>query len=154
MRFNRLLKYLNVLIGLVVVVIIALILAGSRFVRYRKHQAVIQVPIVNRQPVTRDGLGIPQYQGRRDRTLCSPQTLARPPNRLWQMEIPAGLQRASCRRLSALRPSRWIAKRGGFKSHGLAEEHARALRGGERGILAAYARGGENHFIKSACAPA
>lgn len=145
MRFNRLLKYLNVLIGLVVVVIIALIFWFA--IRpLPKTSGSIQVPISQPATVTRDGLGVPHIKAAAIEDALFAQGYTTAQDRLWQMDI---MRRAAAGQLSEVVGPATIemdreARR--LRIARLAEEHARALPPQDRAVLAAYARG-VNHFI-------
>ena len=145
MRLNRLLKYLNVLIGLFVVVIIALIYWFA--VRpLPKTSGAIRVPIGQSATATRDDLGVPHIKAATVEDALFVQGYVTAQDRLWQMDIQ---RRAAAGQLSevigraTLELDREARK---LRLRRLAEEHARALPPQDRAYLAAYARG-VNHFI-------
>ena len=144
-RFNRLLKYLNVLIGLVVVVIIALIFWFA--IRpLPKTSGLSRLRSEKPATVTRDDLGVPHIKAAAIEDALFVQGYTTAQDRLWQMDI---MRRAAAGELSEVVGPATIemdreARR--LRIARLAEEHARALPPQDRAVLAAYARG-VNHFI-------
>jgi penicillin amidase len=146
-RLNRLLKYLNVLIGIAFVVAIALIYWFA--VRpLPKTSGTIPVPITSPATATRDGLGVPHIKAATVEDALFLQGYVTAQDRLWQMDL---LRRAAAGELSEVIGRRTLeldreARR--LRIRRLAEEHARTLPPADRVQIAAYARG-VNHFIET-----
>jgi penicillin G amidase len=146
-RLNRLLKYLNVLIGLFVLVIIALILwYGVR--PLPKTSGSVQAPLQKPATATRDNLGVPHIKATNIEDALFVQGYVTAQDRLWQMDL---MRRAAAGELSevvgraTLELDREARK---LRIRRLAEEHSRALPSQDRLYLAAYARG-VNQFIET-----
>ena len=147
MRLNRLLKYLNVLIGLFVLVIIALIFwYGVR--PLPKTSGSVQAPLQKPATATRDNLGVPHIKATNIEDALFVQGYVTAQDRLWQMDL---MRRAAAGELSevvgraTLELDREARK---LRIRRLAEEHSRALPSQDRLYLAAYARG-VNQFIET-----
>ena len=96
MRLNRLLKYLNVLIGLFVLVIIALIFwYGVR--PLPKTSGNVQVAVEKPATATRDNLGVPHIKAATIEDALFVQGYVTAQDRLWQMDI---MRRAAAGELS------------------------------------------------------
>lgn len=144
-RLNRLLKYLNVLIGLLFVAI----LACSYWYVARplpKTSGTISVPVLQPATATRDSLGVSHVKagGLEDALFVQGYVTAQ--DRLWQMDI---LRRVASGALSevvgraGLEPD-LEARR--LRVRRLAEGYADGLSAEDRAHFAAYARG-VNHFL-------
>jgi penicillin G amidase len=144
-RLNRLLKYLNVLIGLVLAVSIAIV---YWFV-YRvlpKTSGTVQAPVSGQATVTRDGNGVPHIRAGTVEDAIFLQGYVTAQDRLWQMDA---LRRFAAGDLSevvgkaSLESDRETRR---LRTRRIAEEHARTVPVEDRRYLAAYSRG-VNHFI-------
>jgi penicillin G amidase len=146
-RLNRLLKYLNVLIGIVFVVALALVYWFA--VRpLPKTSGSISVPLAQPATATRDDLGVPHIKAASIEDALFVQGYVTAQDRLWQMDI---LRRAAAGELSEVIGLRSVAldqESRRLRIRRLAEEHARALPAADRTFIAAYARG-VNHFIET-----
>jgi penicillin G amidase len=146
-RLNRLLKYINVLIGIVLVAGIALIFWFA--VRpLPKTSGTIPVPITKTATATRDELGVPHIRAATVEDALFVQGYVTAQDRLWQMDI---VRRAAAGELSEVIGRRTLeldAASRRLRIRRLAEEHARALPEQDRAYIAAYARG-VNHFIET-----
>ncbi|HYP06299.1 MAG TPA: penicillin acylase family protein [Bryobacteraceae bacterium] len=146
-RLNRLLKYLNVLIGLVFLVAIALIYWYA--VRpLPKTSGAVSVPVSRPATATRDDLGVPHIKAATVEDALFVQGYVTAQDRLWQMDI---LRRAAAGELSEVIGARTVdmdreARR--LRIRRLAEQHAGALPPADRAYIAAYARG-VNHYIET-----
>ena len=145
MRLNRLLKYLNVLIGLFILVILALIYWYC--IRpLPKTSGSVQAALEKTALATRDDLGVPHIRGSTIEDALFVQGYVTAQDRLWQMDI---MRRAAAGELSevvgraTLELDREARK---LRIRRLAEEFSRTLPSQDRAYLAAYARG-VNRFI-------
>jgi penicillin amidase len=146
-RLNRLLKYLNVLIGLFVLVIIALIFwYGVR--PLPKTSGNVQVAVEKPATATRDNLGVPHIKAATIEDALFVQGYVTAQDRLWQMDI---MRRAAAGELSEVvgrATSELDREARRLRIRRLAEEHSRTLPPQDRAYLAAYARG-VNEFIET-----
>jgi penicillin amidase len=144
-RLNRLLKYINVLIG----VTLAVLMGAIYWFVYRvlpKTSGRISVPVSAESSITRDRHGVPVIKAATIEDAIFLQGYATAQDRLWQMD--------AIRRLAAGELSEVIGSVGlesdrearRLRMRRLAEQHERTLSAGDRPYLAAYARG-VNEFI-------
>lgn len=146
-RLNRLLKYLNVLIGTVFAVVIGLIFWFA--VRpLPKTSGNITAPVSQPVTATRDSLGMAHITAANLQDIFFAQGYVTAQDRLWQMDL---LRRAAAGELSEIVGPATIemdreARR--LRIRRLAEEHSRTLPVEDRAHLAAYARG-VNAFIET-----
>jgi penicillin G amidase len=145
MRLNRLLKYLNVLIGIVIAIAVTLVYWYA--VRpLPEVSGSVAAPFTRPASATRDDSGVPHIKAATVEDALFLQGYVTAQDRLWQMDI---LRRASAGEVSeivgpaALEIDKLARK---LRVRRLAEEHERALPAQDRAWLAAYARG-VNHFI-------
>jgi penicillin amidase len=146
-RLNRLLKYLNVLIGLILVVCLGTV---YWFV-YRvlpKTSGAISAPISGEATITRDSIGVPHIKAACVEDAVFLQGYVTAQDRLWQMDA---LRRFASGELSEIIGKSSVeldqeARR--LRTLRIAEQHARTVPIEDRRYLAAYARG-VNHFIET-----
>jgi penicillin amidase len=146
-RLNRLLTYINVLIGIVLAAGIVLIFWYA--VRpLPKTSGSLSVPISQAASATRDDLGVPHVKAASVEDALFVQGYVTAQDRLWQMDI---VRRAAAGELSEVIGRRTVeldmASRR-LRIRRMAEEHARTLPEQDRAYIAAYARG-VNHFIET-----
>jgi penicillin amidase len=144
---NRLLKYLNLLIAVVLVVALGLVYWFVYRVLPQTSGRVI-APMQQRTTVTRDGRGIPHIEAQTLEDALFVQGYVTAQDRLWQMDV---LRRLGSGELSEVIGSATIdmdreSRR--LRLRRVAEEHYRALAPQLRSSFAAYARG-VNHFIST-----
>ncbi len=144
---NRLLRYINLLVAVVLLIALAVVY----WVVYRvlpKTSGEIHAPIGARATITRDSLGVPHIASASVEDALLLQGFVTAQDRLWQMEL---IRRYAAGELSEVlgrvtldadRETRRLRMRR------LAEEHYKALDAKERGYLAAYARG-VNYFLET-----
>ncbi len=146
-RLNRLLKYLNVLIGFVLVAVLALVYWFA--VRpLPKTSGSVQAPVRQQATVKRDSLGVPHIKAASVEDALFLQGYSTAQDRLWQMDV---LRRAASGELSevlGLRTLEMDRESRRLRVRRLADEHARALPTQDRSHIAAYTRG-VNHFIET-----
>lgn len=146
-RLNRLLKYLNVLIGVILAATIGVVYWFA--IRpLAKTSGSISVPITQPASVIRDDLGVPHIQAATVEDALFLQGYTTAQDRLWQMDL---LRRAAGGELSEVIGVKTIeldlqARR--LRIRRLAEEHAQKLPAQDRAHIAAYVRG-VNFFIET-----
>ncbi len=146
-RLNRLLKYLNVLIGLLLLVVIGFVYWFA-LRPLPKTSGSVSAPLTRAANATRDKLGVPHIKAATIEDALVVQGYVTAQDRLWQMDIS---RRAAAGELSEIVGRATLerdseARR--LRIRRLAEEHARRLPPQDRVYLAAYARG-VNAFLDS-----
>lgn len=144
---NRILKYVNILIALLV----AVLLVGIYWLAWRPLPQVsgtIPAPISRTATVTRDALGVPHIRAASEEDALFVQGYVTAQDRLWQMD---GLRRLSGGDLSeivgpaALDSDKQVRR---LRLRRIAEAAYISLPGHDRAALAAYARG-VNFFMST-----
>jgi penicillin amidase len=144
-RLNRLLKYLNVLIGL----ILAISAGAVYWFVYRvlpKTSGTISAPIRGEATITRDSNGVPHIIAASVEDAIFLQGYVTAQDRLWQMDALrrfAGGELSEVIGRASLETDRETRR---LRTRRIAEQHARTVPVEDRKWLAAYARG-VNHFI-------
>ncbi len=147
MLLNRLLKYINLLVA----VLLCIVLAVVYWFGYRvlpKTSGTIRAPLSAPARVTRDPLGVPHIQASSIEDALFLQGYVTAQDRLFQMEL---LRRLAAGELSELfGPVAVEADRDArrFRLRRVAEEQAKRLDAKERVWLTAYARG-VNYFMET-----
>jgi penicillin amidase len=145
LRLPSVLKYLNVLIGLALI----LFLAAAYWYAWRplpKTSGELTAPIGSAATVTRDALGVPHIEAESIEDAIFLQGYVTAQDRLWQMDA---LRRLASGNLSEIIGERTLdvdRETRRLRMGRLAEEHTARLSAADRKWIAAYARG-VNHFI-------
>jgi penicillin amidase len=147
LHLNRLLKYVNVLIGIAFLAC----LGGVAWFGWRvlpKTSGNLEAPISQRATVTRDSLGVAHIEAASVEDALFLQGYVTAQDRMWQMDA---IRRAATGELSEIIGPATLeldreARR--LRTRRLAEEHTRRLSANERTWLAAYARG-VNYYIET-----
>ena len=146
MLLHRFLKYINIIIG---IVLIAAAGAAYWYVwrPLPKTSGAVEAPVDGRVTVSRDDIGVPHIAAASIEDAVFAQGYAMAQDRLWQMD--ALRRRASGELAEVLgggRPLELDRETRGFRFRRLAEQAEKKLPDTERAVLAAFARG-VNYFI-------
>ena len=147
MLHGRVLKYINLSIA----VLLVLVLAATYWVAYRplpKTSGRISAPVSSRATVSRDALGIPHIVAANWEDAIFLQGFVTAQDRLWQMDA---LRRLAAGELSeVIGPSTLELDREArrLRMRHIAEEQYRTLPVADRAVMAAYSRG-VNYFIET-----
>ena len=147
MLFGRTLKYINLSIA----VLLVLVLAAIYWTAYRplpKTSGRIYAPVSAQASIVRDAIGVPHISAGGWEDAIFLQGYATAQDRLWQMDV---LRRLAAGDLSEVFGSTTLeldreARR--LRMRRIAEEHAATLAPADRAVFAAYARG-VNYFIET-----
>lgn len=147
MPLNRLLKYLNLLVAVLLVIVLGVV---YWFV-YRvlpKTSGEISAPVSAPGVILRDSLGVPHIRAASVEDAIFLQGYAAAQDRLWQMDALRRLARGELSEIIGARSleSDQLQKR--LRLSRLADQYTKSLKPEDRKILAAYARG-VNYFIET-----
>ena len=147
MRLNRLTKFINSLIGLVILAA----LAATWWYAWRplpQTSGTLLAPLTAPTTIHRDARGLPSIEAKTLEDLLFAQGFATAQDRLWQMET---LRRAATGTLSEVVGANALPldrEARGLRIARIAERQLVALSPVDRATLAAYARG-VNHYIRT-----
>jgi penicillin G amidase len=147
MDFGRALKFINLSIA----VLLLLVLAAIYWIAYRplpQTSGQISAPVSAQASIARDTLGVPHITAGQWEDAIFLQGYTTAQDRLWQMDV---LRRLAAGELSEVFGATTLeldreARR--LRMRRIAEEHTRTLPPADRAVFAAYARG-VNYFIET-----
>lgn len=147
MPLNRLLKYINLLVAALLVIALGLV---YWFV-YRvlpKTSGEMNAPISAQAAIVRDSHGVPHIRAASIEDAIFLQGFACAQDRLWQMDVIRRLARGELSEILGSRTLESDQAQRRLRIPRLAEQLVKTLKGEDRKILAAYARG-VNYFIET-----
>ena len=147
MLVRRVIKYLNVTIGLILLAVLGLVWWFGWRTR-PQTSGTISCPVARPVTVTRDAIGVPHIEAATGDDLWFSQGYVTAQDRLWQMDA---LRRSAAGELAEIIGGAALELDREARLTGLrriAEEQVRTLRPEDRSIFAAYARG-VNYFIET-----
>ncbi len=147
MLLQRILKFINYLIGLVLIVAL-LAVYWYAWRPLPQTSGTVELPVNQSAKIARDALGVPHIEANSVEDAMFLQGFVTAQDRLWQMDAARRLASGELSEIAGAATLETDRDARRARLRRIAEQQARSLIPEERNLLAAYARG-VNHFIEA-----